>query len=173
MRLTRVFSAIVLGVILLQSSVMLIFWQSQVEQLHFKNWDTNVSEDIVKLSLTYDEYEKCRVNSHEIRIHNEMYDIKRCTRTALGVELIAVCDTEEKRLSDNISNLFSSTNAMADGSKRIQLSILFTLNYIHPLYEFTFEEASFFTRLHFQNLLSETTHYGDITTPPPKLKLTT
>lgn len=168
MRSARFFSVFVLGVILLQSVVALLIWQIQIHQLHAKNWNDETPENVIRITLTFTEFQKYQVNAHEICINEQMYDIKKLTKTPSGVELLTVADEQEQWLHTKIATYFASKKSVAANSNERPLTIFFSLHYFQRIHEFNFHDLNPAVELTFTRNLCYTRAYSEIDLPPPK-----
>ena len=102
MQVKRILSIAVLALILVQGLVALLVWQVQVQILHQQNWNNQVSATTFEMRLTKEEYQKAKINSHEIRINQRMYDIKSLVINASEVSLMLEADEEESYIHQKI-----------------------------------------------------------------------
>jgi hypothetical protein len=95
-------SAIFLLVILLVNSVG--FYVYYIVQLKQIRWEMQMAlafapeEKLEKISLTYKQYQLSKVDDHEIRIYDKMYDIGRIKITGDSVLVYCIHDTKEENL---------------------------------------------------------------------------
>jgi hypothetical protein len=120
------------------------------------------------ITLSISEYQKSRVNAHEISLDGEMYDIKSLTVKGNVVELRAVHDSKERNILKGIKDYSNQTNH-PDKNLPNQLQQLLSLNYIanaggklciipsSSINIFAFSDPAIVS------------NNADISTPPPKL----
>jgi hypothetical protein len=123
-------SVVLMLVMLLQCSIVLIVWQVKIEAFHERNWDKETTDEAVQMALTYDEFEQGRINEHEVRIDQKIYDIRQIEWGAEKVELMVVYDEEEQSILNQIAGFFSPRTGRDHTSPGI-LPILF-LYYQQP-----------------------------------------
>ncbi len=171
MRFKKIISMGVLAAILLQGLVALIVWQVQIHLLHKQNWNNEISEFAFEMKLTHEEFQKAKVNSHEIQIERKMYDIKSADYTSTGVTLMVISDEHESYLHEKIIKHFAEGSPKTLANEGIQLPILFTLSYFQTHQDFIFHNAGILTQLVFTNLCIDTYDHSTIHTPPPDFRL--
>lgn len=107
----KLFYIIVLIVFLLQSCGILFLLQFQ--QLQVKASMQEMLNDpgsrLEKIILTEKEYHACRIDSHEIILNGEMYDIKEITKDGDVITILAIHDKYEENILEMISGFFQVT----------------------------------------------------------------
>ena len=121
-----------------------------------------------KLILSFSEYQKSRLNAHEIYFKGNMYDVKSVSVSNNTVELLVINDSKEKNLLKNIKDFINKTNQQKKElpdqlQKFLALNFLSTdkenTNYIPSMPSSIFHHPNHY-------ILPE---YSDIPSPPPKL----
>ena len=128
--------------------------------------DSNTSFE--KLILSVGEYQKSRLNAHEISFNGNMYDVKSVNVTGDNVELLVINDKKEKRLLKEIKDILNKTNQQKKELPE-QLQKFLSLNYIPADKELiTIIPSSCSGIFHHpdRDILS---HHKEVPFPPPKL----
>ena len=121
----------------------------------------------LKLTLTVSEFQKSKINSHEISYKGKMYDFKPVAISDDTVELLVINDTKEETILEKINELADNTSSHK-GELPSQLIKLLTLTYICP----TFDNRFIFQELEGNNFLpiceSILSIAKEIPSPPPE-----
>ena len=128
--------------------------------------DSNTSFE--KLILSVGEYQKSRLNAHEISFNGNMYDVKSVNVTGDNVELLVINDKKEKRLLKEIKDILNKTNQ----SKRElpeQLQKFLSLNYLSAEKEDIIFIPSICSGIFHHPDRNIFPDFSDIPSPPPKL----
>jgi hypothetical protein len=157
-------------ILLLQAGGMLLIYKVQQFTIQYEmrlalNSDESSFE---KLILNIAEYRKSRVNSTEIYLNGNLYDVKSVIITGDTAELIVINDLKEKILLDSLKDFLKKSN---QSKKELpdQLQKLLAINYIA-----TDPGRIIFIPSHCFNIIyhAELAIYSepsDIPSPPPKL----
>lgn len=162
----RFFSIMLLGVILLQCIIIFI-WQLQLKKHHSLNWNRELKGALIEVSLSLSDFQKYRINDHEIKLDNRYYDIKKISATSTGFDLIVKFDKEEAGMIDKITNYFSGKTP-SQTTPGPNLSALFSLNYFQDDGYFVFKQPLIFTELSFPGMQAYDSVFPGHTNPPPK-----
>jgi hypothetical protein len=121
-----------------------------------------------KIILSFDVYQKCKINSNEIKINDKLYDIKSIKTSGSNIELLVMNDSKEEnilaKIAEFTNNVPHSNNAIANNLKQ-----LLSLNYI-PLEanNGSFIYPSTVVKILF-SITSVISNFPEIPTPPPRL----
>lgn len=101
----------------------LAHWQEMMHEL-FERID-----GFEKLTLSIEEFEQCKINSHEIFYKGEMYDFKSAVYASSTVELLAIKDSREKEIIKKIKQIAQDCN---NQKQHVPLQLLsqFTITFI-------------------------------------------
>ncbi len=157
-------------ILLLQTGGLWLVYKAQ--QYYVRNQmeeSLNNKETIFqKLSLSLNDFQKDKINDHEVSINGKMYDIKSISIKKNKVELLAVNDLKEESIIEKINR------SLNDGNQQNQelpnhLFKLLTLFYISPATDrnFLFQQKQ-------QNIWQSLyeiiiSHEPGISSPPPRL----
>jgi hypothetical protein len=121
-----------------------------------------------KLILNIAEYRKSRVNSTEIYLNGNLYDVKSVIITGDTAELIVINDVKEKILLDALKDFLKKSN---QSKKELpdQLQKLLAINYIVTDDDELIYIPSFYSNVFYQHASSIFPNFLDIPSPPPKL----
>lgn len=86
--------------------------------------------DVDKISLSGSDFEKARINSHEIIVDGKLYDIKSVVNSGNTVEISVINDTREENILENIRDFVKNTGK-GDDQLPNKLVKLLTLDYIY------------------------------------------
>lgn len=121
-----------------------------------------------KMTLSLDEYHKCKINSREIFVAGKMYDIKSITFIDDEVELLVIHDSKEdgvlKKMKEFVNRAKQPKNDFANKWRK-----LLSLNYLSA-----YKDELSFIPFHAINVFHvKKTNLAsldlDISTPPPQL----
>ena len=159
----------VLAIILLQSCGMILFFQIQQNliQNQMRISLANSESKFENLNLSLNNFNDCKINSHEIMYNGIMYDIKSIKISGDNVLLKVLADKAEFGLVQKIKNYFGIDNKHESKIPE-KINKLFSLVYIIPAINVTV----LFNRIN-QNLFflfseSLVINFSDILIPPPK-----
>jgi hypothetical protein len=161
---------LLLAILLLQAGGMLLvykirqFFVQHEMMLLVKNSETSFE----KLVLTSEEYQKSRLNSHEISFRGNMYDVKSVNISGDSVELLVINDAKEKNLVKDIKDFLNKSNQQ---KKELpdQLQKFLSLNFLSAQKESIIYIPSFFSSIGYHPNLNILSDHPDIPSPPPKL----
>lgn len=156
-----------LCLILTQSVVMLVFWEVKTRQLHHENWKPILNGDETTIRLTNEEYQSLKINEHEIKIDDIMYDVKKITSEANNLVLTLKQDNEERDLLNQIASYFSQKNNNTNNGAP-PLSVLFSLNYFQIITPFFADNFETVTSLSYGYPCFYFSPSATIKSPPPK-----
>lgn len=160
---------LLLIVLLMQAGGMLIVYklqrtahQNQMQELTLAG---NASTE--KLTLSLQDYNHSTFNQHEICLNGKMYDIVSCNVIGDKVELIAVRDTKEESMLDELNEFVEQLNHA--GSKLPKfLKQQLPLFYI-PIFETGISPIAFINQLHFNPFKSIPLSVTlEVCAPPPQ-----
>ncbi len=156
-----------LCLILTQSVVMQVFWEIKTRQLHHENWKPRLTGEETKLCLTYEEYQSVKINDHEIRINEIMYDVKHISYDSDKLILTVKQDNEEHDLLNQIASYFSDKKGNSKSGVP-PLSMLFTLNYFQQYTTFNLPNRGKVTQLSYGQPCLYIAPSSSLNSPPPK-----
>ncbi len=155
--------------LILQSGGILLFYHLQQSAVRYQMQEEIRLKETVfeKLTLSKTEFDKNRINSHEVLLNGKMYDIKSIHYNGSKVTLIALNDKGEENIIRKIKSY------LAQSSRRQTIpdhfNKFFSIIYLLPVYDHTSlnsqNEQTFFSYCT-AVLLSRTI---SITSPPPEL----
>lgn len=154
---------------LLQSGLLLIIYQFQQYHAHYVMQENLRSNDavFVKMILSIDEFKSSKIDSKEILIDGEMYDIRSTKYSGNQVELMVIHDLKE-------GSVFKRVQMALSGGKDSKSSIpnhffkLFSFLYYLPFVGYEFRECiAFLPQLfcsdnYFDSIILE------LNSPPPE-----
>lgn len=153
-----------IGVVLLFQGQQYIIKQEMSNKL---NQESDYSK-LQKVVLSYQDYQKNKIDDNEIYIQGKLYDIKTIIHTRASVTLFVCYDNLEEEIIENIKDFFSGTESIPSASKHVLYSI-FSLIYIipeHLICPNTLLQNSTFN--FFSLKINDYIFYSDILTPPPE-----
>jgi hypothetical protein len=161
---------LLLSILLLQTGGMLLVYKIQQFYVQYEMSllvkDSHTSFE--KLILGTADYQKSRINSHEISFKGNMYDVKSVKITGDIAELLVINDKKEKNLVKNIQDFLTKTNQQKKELPE-QLQKFLSLNYLSADQELTIVIPSL-SSIIFQSVNSYfLSDLSDIPSPPPKL----
>lgn len=160
---------LLLTFILLQSGGMVVFYRIRQMSIKYamvqklKNDEKNLENIVLSIS----EFEKCRINRHEIRYHGNMYDIKSSHADGKNITLVVINDKKEAKILKKLNQIADNED---ENKKQLPDKLLkfMSLIYVCPEHSaLTFiasEEVSFE-----QKSDNDYLFLADISSPPPKL----
>lgn len=159
-----------LAILLLPAGgIMLIYKTRQLYVQHemmklVKNSETYFE----KLILSFGEYQKSRLNAHEIYFKGNMYDVKSVCFSNNTVELLVINDSKEKNLLKNIKDFVNKTNQQ---KKELpdQLQKFLSLNFLLAGKDNIIYIPALFSSIGYHPNLNILSDHPDIPSPPPKL----
>ena len=149
--------------------VLLIYKIQQYSVQHEMELALNNRETLFqKLTLSLGDFQKSRINAHEIVFNGKMYDLRSINISGDKAELLVINDTREENIIENIKNSVNTNNQQNKGLPHL-LANLFTLLYIP-----TVSNLSFLLKEKQQNNFPSfceyiISHKSDTSSPPPKL----
>ena len=160
---------LLLAVLLLQSGGLVVFYRIRQMSIKYAMIQELKREEknLEKLVLSISEFEKCRINAHEIRYHGNMYDIKSRQTQGENILLTVINDKKETKIIEGLKHMAENEN----GNKTQLPDKVFkflTLTYVCPentLITFISSESILFE----QKSEKEYFFLADIVSPPPKL----
>jgi hypothetical protein len=164
-------SAIFLLVILLVNSVG--FYVYYIVQLKQIRWEMQMAlalapeEKLEKISLTHKQYQLSKVDDHEIRINDKMYDIGRIKITGDSVLVYCMHDAKEENLMAFLDEITSKplTGKHAIPSHLIHFLVLVFLQ-PHGDHCFQNNGVAITRSIHYK--FSKNLFSNCVNTPPPK-----
>ena len=148
--------------------ILIVFNIKQVIVQHqMKEKMENESSKFENLTLTTNQYKKCRINSKEIYFNGKMYDIKSIAFVGDSVKIMAIDDIEEKKIMDIIKMLSNKAN---DQNKNLpsQIQYITLLQYISPNSELEFLAPCFQIKIFYQAVFDFKSNKPEVQTPPPR-----
>ena len=159
-----------LSILLLQSGGLLLLYKIQQCKVRYEMQQTMKKEETVflKLTIAISEFEKIKINPHEISFQGKMYDITSKVISGKVVELLVIRDTKEETIFKKIKWLTENTDKQNNELPN-QLVKFLTLAYICPSVDnkmvFLYSRKNKFLPL-FEKITSFT---SEILSPPPEL----
>jgi hypothetical protein len=133
----------------------------------FQNWKkvsaTDNKNEFAKLLLSIEDFNRSRINEHEIKWQGEWYDIKEIQTFATYVELLVKHDEHESELLDFFLRLINKNKASQQSYSFSSSYILFYFEYNHLNHLF----CRIFQFADMQNIPS--TEYSQFVEQPPDL----
>ncbi len=168
--LKKTASILLLSILLLQAGGLLVVFKMQQcyvwqeMQLSLKDNQTPFQ----KITLPFFDYQKSKINSHEISVNGKMYDVKSISLSDDKVELLVIHDSREENILQKIKDFAISTN-QPNTDFANQLFQLLSLNYISPGVGPVFFIPSFSINIFSPLFLNVISNGFEIPSPPPKL----
>ncbi len=153
--------------LLTQSVVMQVFWEVKTRQLHHENWKPIINGEESTLCLTYEEYQSFKINEHEIRINEVMYDVKNISYDSDKLVLTVKQDNEERDLLNQIASYFSEKKENSKSGVP-PLSVLFSLNYFQNNTPFYSDNYGMVIQLSYGYPCYCQAPSSSLNSPPPK-----
>jgi hypothetical protein len=102
---------LLLIILFIQAGGLLFVLKVEQSIIQFKMSERleNSNSVFEKFTLSKSDYENSLINSDEILLNGNMYDIKSAELKGDSVELQALCDLEEEDILEDIKNLIKST----------------------------------------------------------------
>ncbi len=168
-QLKKIGFIVLLSILLLQTGGLWLIYKAQ--QYYVQNEmeeSLNNKETIFQnLSLSLNDFQKDKVNDHEVSINGKMYDIKSINIKGNKVELLAVNDIKEESIIEKINRSLNNGDQQNQELPNHIFKIL-TLFYISPTtgYNFLFQVK----RQHILPSFCEIiiSHKSGISSPPPR-----
>ena len=112
---------------------MLIVYKIQQYYVHYEMLENinSYETDFQKITLSFNDYQKSKINENEIEIKGKMYDIKSINILNNKLELLVVNDSKEEQIIQKVKDFFNYSN-QPKGKFSKQVSQLLSLNYISP-----------------------------------------
>ncbi len=97
---------------LLQSGGLLLVYQMQQFWARREMSQTiqKKETEFLKLNLTASEYQNSKINTHEISINGDLYDVKSITYAGDKLELLVIWDKKEQSIVEKIENSSAKKN---------------------------------------------------------------
>ena len=161
--------ALLFTLLLQTGGLLLIYKIQQYNVQRLMGMALNNNETIFKkLTLSLTDLQRYKVNSHELSIGDEMYDVKSINIIGDKVEMLALEDKDEESIVENIKKS-TGTGNQPDQQLPGKLFELFTMLYMSLTREDNLllrgRQKSIFSLIS-TNIIS---HIPDISTPPPRL----
>ena len=119
-----------------------------------------------KLILSLNDFQKSRINAHEMYFNGKMYDVKSFKITSDKVELLVINDTKEENI---LANIKKSADTGTEQNKKLSFRQFNLLNwfYIYPDSgnKFILQKQKINYPSFAENALSV---INEISTPPPE-----
>jgi hypothetical protein len=151
------------------SGILLIYKTRQLYVQHemmmlIKNSETSFE----KLLLSFSEYQKSRLNAHEIYFKGNMYDVKSVSFSNNNVELIVINDLKEKNLLKNIKDFLNKSNRQ---KKELpdQLQKFLSLNFLSAEKDQIIFFPALSSCIFYHRNRNNFSDFSDTPSPPPKL----
>ena len=122
-----------------QNSAMLLIYKVQQYSVQEEMQQT-LGDDhaqFQKITLSLPDYEKGKINSHEISLSGKMYDIKNIRINGDSVELLAINDTDEENILGKIKEFITGKNH-PNKELPVQLRQFLSLKFLPPQNNHTF-----------------------------------
>jgi hypothetical protein len=170
LQLKKIGYILLLTILLLQAGGMLLIYKMQQCYVKQEMQQTlnNSKTKFQKITLSLSEYQKSKINSHEISINGKMYDVKSVNILENNVKLLVINDSKEENILQKIKDFTNRTN-QPNSDLPNQLQQLLSLNYLSPEIKHFFFIPVFSINLFRQPNLNLVSNDSDIPSPPPKL----
>ena len=126
------------------------------------------SSQFQNITLSLSDYQKSKVNAHEISIDQKMYDVKSAKFIGCKVELVIIHDKKEETILKNITK-YANSRGLPGSQIPVYLQRLLSLNYLSPNIDRTFFIPSLLIQVFRSAQLILLSSISDIPSPPPKL----
>ena len=120
-----------------------------------------------KITLSLSDYQKNKINAHEISIKGKMYDVKSTHISGDSLELLVVNDSKEENILEKIKEFKQETSGQ-NHSLHNQLKQLLSLTYLSPNTDGIFIISSLSMHLFPHPNLNTISSHIAISTPPPE-----
>lgn len=128
---------------------------------------SNQASKFEKLCISLEEYNKSKINAHEIYFNNIMYDVKSAKICGERVLLSVIADYEEGNIIQKIKNYFAVSNKQ-DNKIPDNLSKFLTLVYILPEINFSFLVQENYNKVFKSFFIKFLCFNPEVLTPPPR-----
>jgi hypothetical protein len=110
--LKKIANITLIFILLGQSGGLMLLYKMQqwVVQFEMQKTMENNETEFQKLTLTISDFEKSKINEHEISYKGKMYDFKSAVFTGDSVELLVINDTEEEGILGEIEKFTENIN---------------------------------------------------------------
>ncbi len=98
---------------------------------------SNRSSGFERIVLSKVDYQKSKINSKEISLNGEMYDVKSVSGIGDKVELLVIHDKKEGEIIERIQKAITDKSSRSARTPQ-QILQLLTLVYIAPVIDFNF-----------------------------------
>lgn len=124
-----------------------------------------------QINLSLSDYNKSKVNSHEVRIDGKMYDVNSIkVNDDQTVSLFVLADEEEDRINEEINNILDQnddqTNATSNSIHQL-FNLIYLPNELSNVYVISTSNASYSSFL----VLPTSSEISGIFIPPPETEL--
>ncbi len=164
-KLRRYLTFLVALIIIFQALGAHVFLLSALQTLQSHNRNNTPSENALDLVMLPEEFQKARINAHEIMLGNTLYDIKECRMEGRNLHVKAVQDNAESDLLSELYGLFTQKNT--DSNSPV-ISSLFVLSYFESnplkLSACCFPETTFV----FHSTATYPSGFDGLLSPPPR-----
>jgi len=155
---------------MLQSGGLLLIYkvqQSYVQDEMKQSLSSNTCK-FQKIILSFDVYQKCKINSNEVKINEKLYDVKSVKASGSNIELLVINDSREEniiaKIAEFTNNVPHSNNAITNNLRQ-----LLSMNYIsQEAYSGFFSYPSSVAKILF-SVTYVISNFPEIPTPPPRL----
>lgn len=122
---------LLISILFLQLGGLLLLYKVQQYKIQYEMKEALYEDgaELQKLILSIAEFEKSKIDKHEIYYKGKMYDFKSAIIKNNTVELLVINDAKEEILYDLIRDLFTGTDKQKNKLPN-QLSKLLTLTYL-------------------------------------------
>ena len=120
-----------------------------------------------RLILDPETYKKSKINSKEILVDGEMYDVKSLSYSKGKVELLVIHDKHEGKILKRIRSLIAN-DSQQNSSLPVYVQKLISLYYVSSFSGFCFIDLSVSSILATAEPSSFVSHIPEMSSPPPK-----
>ena len=159
-----------LSILIIQAGGGLLIYKIQqyYVQMEMERALNNEETSFQQLTLSFNDFQKGKINAHEISFDGKMYDIRSIKISGDKVELLVINDTKEENIIENIKRSVNPNDQQNKGLPS-QFVKLLTLVYVVPATDpdLLLQKKQRHIFVPFCDII--VSHKSDITAPPPKL----
>ncbi len=161
---------LLLFILFLQAGGMLYVYKIQQYsvQHHMQQQLGNAHSVFHQMVLSLKEYQKSRINKHEIKVNDQLFDVKSVYYTGGKVCLQVIRDSKEEKILAKIRDL-SSRNKTSNSAIPKVLKRLISMNYLSLAADNNQINASIAVSEYMTLFLKPWSIDPELLTPPPKL----
>lgn len=165
----KIGTILLLTILLLQAGGIFLIYKTQQIYVQQEMQQALNSEktQFQKIILSFSDYQKNKINAHEISVKGKMYDVKSITVYSDSLELLVINDSKEKTILEKIKELTALNNGQNYNLPN-QLQKLLSLSYLSPNTYSIFFICSLTEHVFLSPALTFISSDLDVSTPPPE-----